>query len=241
MLTKNEIKHINELRLKKKRKVCQEFIIEGEKMVAEAMEYCKDRIVKIYCLDSFAQQHSSINEINFTIVDERELKLISELTTPNLAIAILKIEENEISDTAFYLAMDSIQDPGNMGTIIRLADWFGLTEIICSSDCVDVYNPKVVQATMGSIFRISVHYVDLEDFIINKNKPVYGALLDGDNIYKTSLKREGILILGNEGNGIREDLKSQITNPIMIPRFGKAESLNVSMATGIILSEFFRN
>lgn len=239
MLTKNEIKYIHELRLKKKRKIHNAYIIEGEKMVAEALQEIPEQITNVYCLEEFAEKHGI--SVAYEIISERELKTISELTTPNQALAILKIEDSPISDSPFYLALDEVQDPGNLGTIIRLADWFGVQEIICSKNCVDVYNTKVIQATMGSVFRVKIHYVDLMNFIQEKKLPVYGALLNGKNIYQQTLEKRGILLMGNEGNGINEELQKVITHPIMIPKFGNAESLNVSMATGIILSEFSRN
>lgn len=245
MLTKKEIKHIHELRLKKFRKLYSQYIVEGEKMVAEAIQYQSENVSKIYCTNSFIGTHTTIELEKIidrvVIINEMELKSISELKTPHQAVAVVEITNLPISANSFYLALDGIQDPGNLGTIIRLADWFGLTEIICSKDCVDVYNNKVIQATMGSVFRVCTHYVDLDEWISDKKLPVYGALLQGDNIYQTSLKRKGILLVGNEGNGIREEILPKITNPITIPKFGNAESLNVGMATGIILSEFFRN
>ncbi len=147
-----------------------------------------------------------------------------------------------ISDSTadFHLALDEIQDPGNLGTIIRLADWFGVKNIVCSRNTADCFNPKVVQATMGSLFRVNIVYEDLKTFIEAKNLPVFGAFLEGKSIYKSSLSPKGILVLGNEGKGISSEIEKCITQKITIPRFGEAESLNVSVATGILLSEFFR-
>jgi rRNA methylases len=141
----------------------------------------------------------------------------------------------------FSIVLDRIQDPGNMGTIIRTADWYGIENIICSEDCVEVYNPKVVQATMGSLSRINVHYVDLASVLTDTKLPVYGALLDGENIYNTNFGTEGLIVMGNEGNGLTEKIKQLVTRAITIPRGGKAESLNVAIATAIFCSEINRN
>lgn len=239
MLSKNNIKHLLSLHRKKKREEAKEFLVEGEKMVLEALSLEDESIVAIYCLDSFIEQYQ-ISSRKVVRINERELKQISSLMTPNQAIAQMKITPNIIEERPFYLAIDGVQDPGNFGTIMRLADWFGLTQIMCSEDCVDVYNSKVVQASMGAIFRVNVHYVDLKDFFSRTQLPVFGALLNGNNIYRSKLKKHGILLMGNEGNGIRPDLLPLITEPLTIPKFGNSESLNVSVATGIILSEFFR-
>lgn len=239
MLSKNYIKHIISLQRKKNRLIEREYVVEGEKMVEEAIALNPDLIQSIIGIASFLDKYRHLN-LNFIEVDERELKSISTLTTPNKALAVLTFPSQEIEESEFYLALDSIQDPGNLGTIIRMADWFGLTQIICSTDCVDCFNPKVVQATMGSIFRVSVHYVDLEEFIDTKKKPVYGAVLDGSSIYDTEVDKNGVLLMGNEGNGIRSSLIEKITHPLTIPRFGQAESLNVGIATSILLSEFTR-
>ncbi len=142
---------------------------------------------------------------------------------------------------SFTIAIDGIQDPGNFGTIIRTADWFGVNHLVCSEDTVDVYNPKVVQATMGSLSRIYVAYFDLHEFLDDPGVPVFGALLEGKSIYETNFGNEGILILGNEGNGIRPQIISKIQFPITIPRFGEAESLNVAVSASIFCSEIRRN
>lgn len=239
MLSKNIIKHLNALQRKKFRNESGEFILEGEKMVLEAVQLFRGRIVKVYCLSEFSMEND-LSEVDFELIEEKELKQISGLTTPNKALAILRQEVVSVEKNDFYLALDGIQDPGNMGTIIRLADWFGLKQIICSPDCVDCYNPKVVQATMGSILRVRLHYTDLVAFFKQTDLPVYGTLLDGENVYQKQLQRKGILLMGNEGNGIRPELFPLISSPLTIPRFGEAESLNVGIATAILLSEFSR-
>jgi len=170
---------------------------------------------------------------------------ISSLSTPQDVIAQINIPEWPCLDQKelkgrFSLVLDGIQDPGNMGTIIRVADWFGISDIICSEDTVDVYNPKVVQASMGSLARIKVYYADLGKFLSSVKLPVFGALLDGDNIYDTDFGNEGLMLMGNEGNGIRPGIQKLITKAITIPRIGKAESLNVAIATALFCSEASR-
>jgi TrmH family RNA methyltransferase len=180
-----------------------------------------------------------------TIINEQELKKISALATPNSCLAVFKIPaENKIIDSDLIVALDDIRDPGNLGTILRLCDWFGIKQIICSKETVDIYNPKVVQATMGSIARVNVNYIDLKTFIAQTKLPVFGTFMDGDNIYQSHLPQNGIIIMGNEANGISAEIEKIVTSRISIPRFGelqKTESLNVATATAIILSEFKRN
>jgi TrmH family RNA methyltransferase len=167
------------------------------------------------------------------------------LSTPNSCLAIFKIpEEKQIVDSGLIIALDDIRDPGNLGTILRLCDWFGIKQVVCSKETVDIYNPKVVQATMGSITRVHVAYVDLVEYISKTNLPVFGTFMDGENVYNSNLPQEGIIVMGNEANGISEGIEKLIKNRISIPRFGdlqKTESLNVATATAIILSEFKRN
>lgn len=240
MLSKNTIKYLTSLQLKKKRHEHSVYVIEGEKTVLEAMRWKKNEIRQLFCTNAFKEEQN-LSDFSYEIITEQELKQISSLSTPNKVLATLQIEDTSIDTSDFYLALDGIQDPGNMGTIIRLADWFGLNQLICSTDCVDCFNPKVVQATMGSLFRVQIHYVNLNDFLSKQSLPVYGAMLNGANVYQQSLSRKGILLMGNEGNGIRKELLPLITYPLTIPRFGHAESLNVSMATSILLSEFSRS
>ena len=179
-----------------------------------------------------------------TLIAESDLKKITALATPNSCLAVFKIPaEKKIGESGLILALDSIRDPGNLGTILRLCDWFGIDQLICSKETVDIYNPKVVQATMGSIARVNVNYVDLENVVSQTKLPVFGTFMDGNNIYKTNLPQEGIIIMGNEANGISPELEKLIKNRLTIPRFGtlqKTESLNVATATAIILSEFRR-
>ena len=180
-----------------------------------------------------------------TVVSEKELKKISFLKTPNTALAIFKIPEPKaINTNQLLVALDNVRDPGNLGTIIRLCDWFGIRDLVCNLETVDCYNPKVVQATMGSITRVNVSYLNLTDFLKTTHMPIFGAFMEGDNIYKSQLPNKGILVLGNEANGISREIEQVITTKISIPRFGQlqsTESLNVATAAAILLSEFRRS
>jgi TrmH family RNA methyltransferase len=168
------------------------------------------------------------------------LARMSQLNTPNQVIALVKKQQTALMpfDKTFTLLLDGIQDPGNLGTIIRTADWFGIQQIIVTSDTASIYNPKVIQSTMGSCFRVMVNVADVETVLATNKLPVLGALLTGDTVYKTQLPAIGFLLIGNESKGIRENLKQFITNPIAIPKFGGAESLNAAVATGILLSHW---
>lgn len=187
-----------------------------------------------------------LGNIKLEEVSAAELERISSLTTPQEVVALVQIPEVfEIQPqqlaNQFTLVLDGIQDPGNLGTIIRTADWFGISQIICSEDTVDVYNPKVVQATMGSLSRIKVNYADLLLLLPQIKQPVFGAMLNGENIYKTNFGKEGLILMGNEGKGIRPEIQTFISRQITIPRFGKAESLNVGIAAAIFCNEISRN
>ena len=177
-------------------------------------------------------------------ISEVELKKISALTTPNTCLAVFKIPKvKEMVEKGLIVALDDVRDPGNLGTIIRLCDWFGIETLFCSEESVDIYNPKVVQATMGSISRVNVVYGNLETFLSQTKLPVFGTFMDGKNIYQEELPKEGIIIMGNEANGISTSVEKLVSERIAIPRFGNlqvAESLNVATATAIILSEFKR-
>lgn len=240
MLSKNQIKFITSLQQKKYRIANQLFFAEGIKVIQELIESNFELVDLFTTLDDFNEVLSSKK----TIITEDELKKISALSTANTCLAVFKIPlEKKIMESGLILALDSIRDPGNLGTIMRLCDWFGVSQLICTKDTVDSYNPKVVQATMGSIARVNVHYVDLESFIKETKLAVYGTFMDGDDIYKTNLPQEGVVIMGNEANGISPEIEKLVKNKLTIPRFGtiqKTESLNVATATAILLSEFSR-
>jgi RNA methyltransferase, TrmH family len=236
-ISKNKIKFLRSLRLKKNREQEQCFLIEGEKMVLEAIQVCPGNVREVYVLKdaNIALNFNRSFEINST-----ESEQISGFKTPNKCLALVSYPTIEPRNDDFTLVLDQIQDPGNLGTIIRLADWYGLSKIICSTDTVDCFNPKVIQASMGSIFRIKILYTDLSTWLNSTELPIYGALLEGENVYQTVLPSKAILVVGNEGSGISKPVQELITTKITIPRLGAAESLNVSIATSILLSEFFR-
>lgn len=237
-LSQNKIKQIRGLHQKKNREEQGLFLVEGEKMVLEVLRN-SPQLVR-YCVVVEGFENELVNKVESFVCSAEELKKISTLTTPNKLIAVVEkltfLPENQ----SLILALDSIQDPGNLGTIIRTADWFGIKRIVCSKTTVDCYNTKVIQASMGSFLRVEVVYLDLHDYLSKSDLPVYGALLEGENVYQSKLNTPGILLMGNEGNGISEDLKQFITDPVTIPQFGSAESLNVAVATSILLSEFSR-
>lgn len=238
MLSKSQIKLITRLKQKKYRIADGFFVAEGVKVINELLESSL-QLHHLFTTESFKSYTK-----NETLITEAELKKISFLTTPNKALAVFKIPTTKaINPGGLIIALDSIRDPGNLGTIIRLCDWFGIKELVCSKETVDCYNPKVVQATMGSITRVNISYLDLEDFLAEAETPVFGAFMDGKNIYKSELPKAGIIILGNEAKGISETIEKQVTQRIAIPRFGDlqaTESLNVATATAILLSEFSR-
>jgi TrmH family RNA methyltransferase len=224
------------------------FIAEGTKIAQELIgSYIT--INKLYATQSWLDNHNTLFNKSLIqraeVVDERELKQISFLTTPQDVVILAEIPEEHSPvlplKEKLALGLESIRDPGNMGTIIRLADWYGLTEIFCSHDCVDVYSPKVVQATMGSIARVKVHYVDLRDIITRVGMDIYAAVLGGEvNVHQLQHLDNAFLLIGNEGQGLSEDLLSGDINRVSIPGFGGAESLNAAIATGILLDNFRR-
>lgn len=240
MLSKNQIKLITSLQQKKQRNIHRLFFAEGIKVIQELLE-SKFELEHLFTTQNDFQEVSNDKKVN---IDEGDLKKISALATPNSCLAVFKIpNEKNIQESGLILALDAVRDPGNLGTILRLCDWFGIGQLICSKDAVDIYNPKVVQATMGSIARVNVNYLDLESFISQTPLPVFGTFMQGDNLYKTELPQEGIIVLGNEANGISPEIEKLIKNRLTIPRFGtlqQTESLNVATATAIILSEFRR-
>ncbi len=241
MLTKAQIKLINSLKHKKNRQKHQLFIAEGIKVIKEIL---KSRL-EVESIYSTTQQFS-VSKDKFCEVTEKELSRISQLKTSQTALALIRIPDETIKPSqnkGLILALDGVRDPGNLGTIIRLCDWFGVSRLVCSKDTVDSYNPKVIQATMGSIARLDISYVNLTDFIQQTTLPVFGAFMSGNVIYNTNLPEEGVLVMGNEANGISKEVSNLIHNQVSIPQFGEqnVESLNVASATSILLSEFKRN
>ena len=239
MLSKNQIKLILSLKQKKYRQQHGLFVVEGIKTVNELLR----SNLQLHQLYTTTLRFDVLDDL-VTQITEAELKKISFLKTPNAVLAVFKVPKSKPVDfSKLIVALDDVRDPGNLGTIIRLCDWFGVKDLICSNATVDCYNPKVIQATMGSITRVNVSYVDLEDTFINQNTIKFGAFMDGENVYETNLPTSGILVLGNEANGISNKVESVISQRISIPRFGdlqETESLNVANATAILLSEFKR-
>ncbi|MFD2551920.1 TrmH family RNA methyltransferase [Bizionia sediminis] len=238
MLSKNQVKEVTRLQQKKYRQQSGLFIAEGVKTIKELLK-SQWQLEQLYTLESFGLA-SNLE----TLITAPELKKISALKTPNQAVAVFRMPTPQpITDTGITVVLDSVRDPGNLGTIIRLCDWFGISYLVCSPETVDCYNPKVIQATMGSITRVSVSYTALDTFLENTTRPIYGAFMDGNSVYAETLMEDAVLVMGNEANGISQAVGSYINNRISIPRFGPiqaTESLNVATATAILLSEFKR-
>ena len=238
-LSKNQLKLITSLNQKKYRNLYQLFVAEGTKIVSEFLN-SDFELEQLFCVDNAIYK----NLEKVTEISETELKKISTLVTPNNVLALFKIPSVSLClKSGLIVALDEINDPGNLGAIIRLCDWFGADQLICSTNTVDCYNQKVVQSSMGSLARVSIIYTVLETYLQNSKLPTYAALMDGENVYKSKLPESAVLVMGNEANGIRESILKLITNTISIPRFGalkQTESLNVSTATAILLSEFKR-
>ncbi|MDR2835628.1 MAG: RNA methyltransferase [Bacteroidales bacterium] len=249
-LSKNEISRIKSLSINKFRNKENLFIVEGDKIVNELIT-TNAKIKYLIHTEEFKHNYQHI-ETKIILTDKAKIKKISNLKNPQNVVAVVEIEEVslkiEMLKEELTLAIDNIQDPGNLGTIIRICDWFGIKNIICSEASVDVYNSKVIQATMGAFLRVNVFYQNLEEFIIKykeiTNNNCYGAFLEGENIYKSEISNNCLLILGNEGNGISKKIEKLIDKKILIPPFypteKHAESLNISIATAIICSEFRR-
>lgn len=247
MLSKNQIKQIQSLQNKKQRNELNCFVAEGEKLVSDLLGFFECEW--LIATPEWWQQHREASATIAIECSKDDLKKASALSSPPEVIAIFTkpnyaLEIDSLKNKLTIVA-DCIQDPGNLGTIIRLADWFGVDQIICSMDCVDVYNPKTIQATMGALSRVKVHYVDLEGFFAQTNDiPIYGTFLDGDDLYQSELSESALVIMGNEGNGISENIEKWVTKRLYIPNFpaGKStsESLNVAIATAVVCAEFRR-
>ena len=246
MISKNQIKYIRQLEQKKFRKRENCFVAEGPKVVGDLMRQYQPKAI-------FATEDWNGIELTGPVpvsrVTDEELRRISFLQTPQQVLALFPIPEHTSYlsplTSHLYLALDSVQDPGNLGTIIRIADWFGIDTIFCSEDTADAYNPKVVQATMGSLAHVHIIYTELLQLFdtLPNDFPVYGTLLDGEDIYQQPLYDYGIIVMGNEGNGISEAVRQRVTHRLLIPNFHQgpsAESLNVAIATAITCSEFRR-
>lgn len=249
MLSKNNIQYLKSLQLKKFREKSGEFVVEGPKLVVELLK--SDFAVKsVYATIDWIKQNIDVanNLIDITEVSQSELERISGFKTPNLVLALAKTKVHIMSlddiQSDFSLVLDGISDPGNLGTIIRTADWYGIRNIIVSEDTVEYLNPKVVQASMGSIFRVAIYYTNVAGLIksLKPDFPVYGTFMDGKNIYNENFTEAGMLILGSESHGIRENIEKLVKARLHIPSlYSKAESLNVSIAGAICCSEIKRS
>ena len=241
MVTKNQIKFISNLHQKKFRIEHHLFVAEGKKVIHELL----DSGFKLHHLYELKPIFTAVEAELKTQITELELQKMSALVTANDCLAIFEIPlQKGLPQKGLIVALDDIRDPGNLGTIVRLCDWFGIQKMVCSMQTVDVFNPKVVQATMGSIGRVEVVYTDLALFLKSSKLPVYGTFLNGENIYKSVLPSDAIVVFGNEANGICMDIEAVIKNRLSVPRFGDlqaTESLNVATATAIVLSEFRRS
>jgi TrmH family RNA methyltransferase len=249
MISKSEIKKIQALTLKKNRQEQHLFIAEGPKVVDELL-HADIKIEKIFALPEWLEKNEAGVKVDIVEINETELKKISALTTPNQVLVVAAYDEPIFDATVlqrqWVLALDNIKDPGNMGTIIRIADWFGIHHVICSENCVEIYNSKTVQASMGSLFHVNVFHENLNEFLKQSCFAIktFGAFLEGENLYNTQFPPNGLLVIGSESHGISAETEILISNKITIPR-GKglkseAESLNASVATAIICSEISR-
>ncbi|WP_241478980.1 TrmH family RNA methyltransferase [Psychroserpens jangbogonensis] len=233
-ILKNEIKLIKSLGQKKFRHQEKLFLVEGIKGIREFLD-SEFELYQLFATDA-------IFDAETTLISPKDLQRISALKTPNTALAIFKMPEpKSIKESSLVLALDDVRDPGNLGTIIRLCDWFGIENLVCSLETVDCYNPKVVQATMGSLTRVQINYIDLDDYLKHSELETYGTFMDGKSIYSETLPKKGIIIMGNEANGVSPKIESLVHKKLGIPRFGNlkaTESLNVATATAIVLSAF---
>ena len=251
MLSKNEVKYIQSFSHKKLRQEHGLFIAEGPKLFDELWARKPLWLERLYATESYfmALPKATQDQLKtfYVPVEEFELEKISNLQTPQAVLAVVKMPAaptvplGPTDPENWILALDNIQDPGNMGTLIRTAHWFGIHQIVCSRGCVDVFSPKVVQATMGSLFAVSFWYDDLQDFFRQKKRPVYGALLNGKPLNQINITKKGIILIGNEGKGISKELIPMIDHPVTIPGLSDAESLNAAMAAGILMYAFTKD
>ena len=248
MITKARIKLIKSLEQRKQRNLQHLFVAEGPKLVGELLATMQPSYIA--ALPEWWQQNKGIisPDCQADIITPDELQRTSLLRTPQQVIALFPIPQYvfqaETAQHELCLALDGVQDPGNMGTILRIADWFGIRHVVCSEDTVDVYNPKAVQATMGALARVKVHYTDLSALLSQCQVPIYGTLLDGNNIYEQELGQQGFIVMGNEGKGLSQPIRNLVTSKLFIPNYPlgtqTTESLNVAIATSIVCSEFRR-
>ena len=250
MISKNRIKYVRSLEMKKYRKADGVFVAEGHKLVGDLLGAFE--CVYVAATQDWADTYADVlRGVEMDIVTDDELKRVSLVETPQQVLAIFRqptyqVNASEVAKTQLCLVLDDVQNPGNLGTIVRLADWFGIEHIFCSRGCADLYNPKTVQATMGAMARVQVHYVDLPELLgeLDKDVPIYGTFLDGENLYDKTLENRGIIVMGNEGKGVSSDVARFVTERLFIPNYPEgretSESLNVAIATAIVCAEFRR-
>lgn len=247
MLSKNKIKYIHSLELKKNRKEEQAFVAEGHKLVGDLLGHFPCRL--LVATRAWLDRNPDVEAMEIIEVNQEELTRASLLKTPQEVLAVFEQPEYsiqpEVVERSLCLALDDVQDPGNLGTIIRLADWFGIEHIFCSLGTVDVYNPKTVQATMGALARVKLHYVDLPSIIASMpSVPIYGTFLDGNIIYAETLSANGLIIMGNEGKGVSPEVAKLVNKRLYVPNYPServtSESLNVAVATAVVCAEFRR-
>lgn len=254
MISKNKIKYIRSLEMKKHRKADGVFVAEGHKLVGDLLDAFE--CLHIAATADWLQLHAEwLNaqrgRLEVDEVTDEELRRVSFQETPQQVLAVFRqpthaVDVRQVTRKNLCLMLDDVQNPGNLGTIVRLADWFGIEHIFCSRGCADLYNPKTVQATMGAMARVKVHYVDLPETLasLDADTPVYGTFLDGENIYAKTLSERGVIVMGNEGNGISAEVEKHVTERLYIPNYPEgretSESLNVAIATAIVCAEFRR-
>jgi RNA methyltransferase, TrmH family len=242
MLSKSAIKFIKSLQVKKYRKQEQCFVVEGAKSVLELLS-SDFEVITIYGTSSFLDSLQLSSPIEVEEVSEKELEAAGEFQSNSTALAIARMKPNialSVQPDEFALVLDDIRDPGNLGTIIRTADWYGVSKVIVSEETADFYNSKVITSTMGSFTRVSIFYTDLFLYLSALSAPIYGAFLEGEDVHKKKFSKGGFLVIGNESHGISKDLEKLITEKVTIPRFGNAESLNAAIATAVILDNIRR-
>ena len=245
MLSKNTVKFIKSLHQKKFRNQEQKFFVEGEKSVLEVLN-SNFKVEILVCTEAFfSVYHKQLNKLDLQIISatQQQLENLGQYQSNDSALAVVNMKPNDSFDFPvgeFVLGLDDVRDPGNLGTIIRIADWYGIRNLVFSSQTADFYNPKVIQSSMGSFTRVNFFYDDLIDVFRNWNVPIYGAFLNGENVHKMTQISPGVILMGNESNGISENLEKLVTDKVTIPGFGEAESLNVAIATAILCDNFKR-
>jgi TrmH family RNA methyltransferase len=245
MFSKNKAKFIKSLQIKKFRTEYKQFLVEGAKSILELIN--SDYVInELLVTENFQTEYASRlskRNIKSTIVTESELSSVSSFSSNNAALAVVSMKENksfELKNNEWGIVLDDIKDPGNIGTIIRIADWYGIHKIICSETTADFYNPKVISSSMGSFTRVEIFYCNLDHFFSSVKQPVYAADLEGKDVHHYSFSSGGYLLMGNESEGLSSEIKKYITEKIHIPKYGHAESLNVAIATAIICDNIKR-